>query len=240
MATAEELVSQAKAATTEAELADIEAQAEGRVTVLNAVNARRSELSSGSQPVTESTSSEQPITPETTSGNAPSGGSATEMEEVESSTTPAAEMPDALGELPEPEVNRTQAIIDAEKEPETGIGGQALPVVGEVAGGNIEKLLKAPAAEGLAQRPLVKEQAALMSPIGQKVAGMLARPVTEWGVIGPGDRIKGHMILLDLNSGQKVRAMDGHIVNAGELYMNLRNAPEALSTGDTIDRVLGG
>ena len=48
------------------------------------------------------------------------------------------------------------------------------------------------------------------------------------------------MLLLDLNTGEKVRAMDGHRVNAGELYINLRNVPEALSQGDTVARVLGG
>lgn len=227
MATAEELISQAEAATSEAELADIEAQAEGRVTVTNAVNARRSELS-GSQPVSE-TAPTQPTT------QAP-----TELEEVESSTTPAEQMPDALGEMPETLPDPTQTDIEElQKQAETGAGGLALPSVGEVGGGNITKLLKAPPTTTLAQRPLVKEQAALASPIGKQIAGMLARPVTEWGVLGPGDRVKGHMLLLDLNSGQKVRAQDGHIVNEGELFMNLRNAPEALSSGDTIDRILG-
>jgi hypothetical protein len=32
--------------------------------------------------------------------------------------------------------------------------------------------------------------------------------------------------------------MDGHVVNDGELYLNLRNLPESLSTGNTIDQLL--
>lgn len=224
MASAEELIAQAKAARSEAELADIEAQAEGRVTVENAVDARRAELQAqGSQTVSETSTT-----------------NATEVETVESA--PAHEvLPDALGNMPEEQPDPTTT--DAEElqaSQETGVGGLALPRTGEVGGGNIKKLLAAPPVSNPLATPLAKEQAALKSPIGQKIAGMLARPVTEWGVLGPGDIVKGQMLLLDLNSGEKVRGQDGHRINKDELYMNLRNAPEALSTGDTIDRVLGG
>jgi hypothetical protein len=228
MATAEELIAQAKSAHSEAELADIEAQADDRVTVQHAVDARRDELKAqGSQTVSESTTKD-----------APASGSA-ELETVESA--PAHEvLPDALGNMPEEQPDPTTT--DAEElqaDQEVGVGGLALPRSGEIGGGNIKKLLAAPPVTNPLATPLAKEQAALKSPIGQKIAGMLARPVTEWGVIGPGDIVKGQMLLLDLNSGEKVRGQDGHRVNAGELYMNLRNAPEALATGDTIERVLG-
>jgi hypothetical protein len=135
-------------------------------------------------------------------------------------------LPDALGNMPEdlPDPTTTDA-EELQAEQETGVGGLALPATGEVGGGNIKKLLAAPPSSLQSLTPMAKEQAALASPIGKQIAGMLARPVTEWGVIGPGDLVKGHMLLLDLNSGEKVRGMDGHRVNAGELYMNLRNAP---------------
>src|SRR5678816_1988278 len=137
------------------------------------------------------------------------------------SADPNEVIPDALGNEPE-------RVADADEQPaETGAGGLALPATGEVAGGNIKKVLEPPPSADLVQRPLVKEQAAMVTKVGQQIAGLIARPVTEWGVIGPGETIRGHMLLLDLNSGEKVRAMDGHRVNAGELYMNLRNVPEA-------------
>lgn len=50
MATAEELISQAKTAKTAAELDAIAEQAEGRVTVTEAIDARRTELAGNSQP----------------------------------------------------------------------------------------------------------------------------------------------------------------------------------------------
>lgn len=52
MATADELISQAKMAKTTAELDTITAQAEGRVTVTEAVDARRAELAGNNQPPT--------------------------------------------------------------------------------------------------------------------------------------------------------------------------------------------
>jgi hypothetical protein len=120
-----------------------------------------------------------------------------------------------------------------------GAFGQALPPGGEVAGGNIAKVLDPPpGAGGSMNAALTRERAALLSPVGRKLAPYIQRPPAEWGIIGPGDQIRGHMLLLNLNSGEKHRAMDGHVVNDGELYLNLRNLPESLSTGNTIDQLL--
>lgn len=159
-------------------------------------------------------------------------------------------VPDAMGNdptqpAPPSDSGATVKVIDGQEALSTtstdvGPHGTALPAVGEVAGGNIVKTLAPPPPADSITRPMVKEQAAMRTKIGQQIAGLIARPITEWGVIGPGDTVRGHMLLLDLNTGEKVRAMDGHRVNAGELYMNLRNVPEALATGDTIARVLEG
>src|SRR4030095_4652806 len=235
MATAQELISQAQSATTSAQLDDIEAQAEGRVTVLGAVDQRRAELEE--QPVSESSTTQQ-------SSGGTSGG--TDVEIVDSAGANEV-LPDALGNMPEeqPTTNtllsgEQKSIVEIQAEAqETGIGGMALPSTGEIAGGNISKLLAPPPPAPTVSQKMANEQAAMKSDIGKQIAGLIARPVTEWGVLGPGDIVKGHMLLLDLNSGDKVRAMDGHRINAGELYMNLRNVPEALSAGDTIEKVLG-
>ena len=121
---------------------------------------------------------------------------------------------------------------------ELGAYGQQTPGVGEVAGGNMAKVLDPPPDLSKANVPLVKERAALLSPIGQKLSGFINRPPNEWGLLGSGDTVKGQMFLLDLNTGEKVRAMDGHKINEGQLFANLRNFPEALSTGDTIEQLL--
>ncbi len=117
--------------------------------------------------------------------------------------------------------------------------GQALPDAGTIAGGAIEKVLDAPVDQSKRAVPWVKERAAILSPVGQKLAGLINRPVSEWGLLGPGDVVKGHMTLLDLNSGEKTEALDGHRIGEGQLYMNLINAPQALSAGDTIKQILG-
>jgi hypothetical protein len=144
-----------------------------------------------------------------------------------------------LKRFPAPRPEDAEITAAATPDAESGAFGVSLPATGEVAGGNIRAVLEAPPDAAMVNRPMVKEQAAMASRVGRQIAGLVARPVTEWGVIGPGDTIRGHMLLLDMNTGEKVRAMDGHRVNKGELYMNLRNVPEALSTGDTIARVLG-
>lgn len=122
---------------------------------------------------------------------------------------------------------------------ELGPYGAAVPGVGEVGGGNLAKVLDPPPDLSKRNVPMVKERAAMLSPVGQKLAGFVNRPPTEWGLLGPGDTIRGHMFLLDLNTGEKVRAMDGHKINEGQLFANLRNFPEALASGDTIEQLLG-
>jgi hypothetical protein len=109
----------------------------------------------------------------------------------------------------------------------------------EIAGGNVARELTAPQDDAASREPLTRERRALQSRVGQKLAGFIGRPVSEWGLIGEGDTIKGHMLLLDLDTGDKVRAYDSHIVGKGKLYLNLRNVPQALADGDTIDQVLG-
>ena len=61
---------------------------------------------------------------------------------------------------------------------EAGAYGIALPAQGEIAGGNIEKVLEAPPALESVQKPLANAQAAMKSKIGQQIAGLIARPVT--------------------------------------------------------------
>jgi len=138
-------------------------------------------------------------------------------------------------------------VIDGKEAAATAPGGDAgahgmshATPEGEVAGGNIKSVLEPPSIAESVRAPLSKDRAALLSPIGRKIAGMVGRPVSEWGLLGEGDVVHGHMLLLDLQSGEKVRGLDGHKIGEGRLYANLRNLPEGLTTGDTIEQVLGG
>jgi hypothetical protein len=168
-------------------------------------------------------------------------------------------MKDAMGN--EPEIARGSALADKTQvkqvgedkdgnpitgaftdpsQVESGPYGMALPGQGEIAGGNIKKVLEAPPSSEYLSRPLTKEQAAMLTQVYQKLAGLVNRPPSEWGLLGPGDTVKGSMKLLDLRTGEKVDGMDGHRVNEGQLYANLRNFPESLSQGDMIEKILGG
>ena len=134
-----------------------------------------------------------------------------------------------------------QASSGADPRVETGPGGMALPTTGELAGGNIKRTLDPPSLTNESTGASVAlQQAAFRSRVAQRIAPYVGRPINEWGLIGEGETIKGHMILLDLNTGEKVRAMGGHKTAPGSLYANLRNFPVALAEGDTIEKILAG
>lgn len=160
--------------------------------------------------------------------------SATALATVDSPATPASQAPADQTNI---------VVIDGHEAASTpngaqGAFGQALPPGGEIAGGNIAKVLDPPPDTSTLNAPLTKERAALLSPIGRKLAAFIGRPPEMWGLLTAGDTVRGHMLLLDLNSGEKVRGMDGHRINEGQLFANLRNLPESLSAGDTIDKLL--
>src|SRR5438105_2104314 len=71
---------------------------------------------------------------------------------------------------------RTGLAITAAATPdaEPGAYGMALPAQGEFMGVNIKVTLEPPPANTLAQHPLTKEQAAMRSPVYQKLAGFVA------------------------------------------------------------------
>jgi hypothetical protein len=129
----------------------------------------------------------------------------------------------------------------AATDPGDGPHGMNHPTIaGEVGGGNIKAVLAPPTTPEVIHNPLTKEREALLSPVGLKLAGVVGRPISEWGLLGEGDVVKGHMLLLDLHTGEKVRGQDQHKIGEGKLYANLRNFPEGLTTGDTIEKILGG
>jgi hypothetical protein len=256
MATVPELEAQLRDAKTEEDIAAVEAQAEGRVGVISAVEAARARLQAERDAPSQGQASggnasaqiAEGLQGRHVGGGKPSQGGVKAPTAIRSAEEHE-RIPDALGNEPQRrdplpmdrtavvEIDGHEAAVPSE-DSEVGPHGLALPQAGEIGGGNIAKLLEAPPSTETLQNPLSKEQAAMTKPVYQKIAALSGRPPTEMGIIGPGETIRGHMLLLDLNTGEKVRAMDGHRVNRGELFMNLRNVPESLATGDVISRVL--
>ena len=108
--------------------------------------------------------------------------------------------------------------------------------------GNVKRVLEAPPAEtsrtyGTAHTVLVR---AASTRVAQLLASLVQRPLTEWGLLVEGDEVKGHMDLLDLNTGEKVQALPGHRIGKDGLFANLKNFPQFLGEGDTIERILAG
>lgn len=56
------------------------------------------------------------------------------------------------------------------------------------------------------------------------VAG-IARPVAEWGLLGQGAEIAGHMGLVDVESLARVRAFPGAVIAEDRVFANARNIP---------------
>lgn len=122
----------------------------------------------------------------------------------------------------------------------TGAAGQALTGAGEMGGGNIaQTLAPRPPANPAVQTQQRLERAA-SSQVVQRFGGLVNRPLLEWGLVGQNDVVPGHMILVDLDSGAKVRVMPGTRIEEDRLFANSRNLPEWLINGDALDRIAGG
>lgn len=238
----------------EAELQRIEAAEKAggnRVGVSDAIAARRAQLATPNQGTasTSTVTSRPPTQPDVAQRqdqqNDPNRVPSHVGDVPPSELAKLADLPTDVADPTVSPADPTQVVViggheAAKTDPkDVGAFGMQLPPGGEVGGGNIAKTLDPPRDPSTANQPLTKERAALLSPVGRELAGFIGRPPAEWGLIGPGDVMRGHMLLLDLTTGEKVRGMDGHRVGPGKLYANLRNFPESLSTGDTIDQLLG-
>jgi hypothetical protein len=122
----------------------------------------------------------------------------------------------------------------------TGAAGQSLGPTGEMGGGFIaETLAPRPAQSTQAQAQTRLERAAA-SQVVQKVGHLVQRPLLDWGLVGQGDVVAGHMILIDLESGEKVRVLPNTRIEDDRILANSRNLPEFLINGDGLQRIMGG
>jgi hypothetical protein len=113
----------------------------------------------------------------------------------------------------------------------------------EIAGGAIREVLEPEPDPQTPRRDLAAlAMRAAGSAVSQKAGGAIGRPVSDWGLLTKGDRISATMILVDLDTGQKVEIMGGNVTELKDdrLFANARNFPQALVEGDTLERLVSG
>src|SRR5205807_5193174 len=84
----------------------------------------------------------------------------------------------------------------------TGAAGQMLTGAGEMGGGNIAQTLAPRPATNTAILTQQRLERAATSQVVQRFGSLVNRPLLEWGLVGQGDVVAGHMILVDLDNGQ--------------------------------------
>ncbi|MPZ68605.1 MAG: hypothetical protein GEU71_03655 [Actinobacteria bacterium] len=129
----------------------------------------------------------------------------------------------------QPAAAKTEDLDDARR----GAGGITL-ATREIGGGAIAEEHRAPEPEAEADPRVVameRQRRAAASKVAREFGAVIGRPVTDWGLMGKGDRVRGHMILVDLESGKKERFLPGSRIEEDRLYANTRNFPVALVTG---------
>jgi hypothetical protein len=75
-----------------------------------------------------------------------------------------------------------------------------------------------------ARAPLGLEQRALRGQLMQHFP-LIERPVSEWGLVGQGDVVAGHMDLVDVETLERVRAFPGATILEDRVFANVRNLP---------------
>jgi hypothetical protein len=74
----------------------------------------------------------------------------------------------------------------------------------------------------------------------RKLAGVVGRPLEEWGLVSGGDRLVGHFILVDLDTLDKVEVgPDEWTIPADEqkVYANAQQLPKLLVAGDGLKKL---
>jgi hypothetical protein len=124
-----------------------------------------------------------------------------------------------------------------------GALGMQLPQMGEIGGGAVTAEIPPEDTPGTDPNHIFNlQRLAGGSQFAQQV-GLWGRPVDEWGLVGKcddpdckGDVWRGHGLLLDINSLEKVRAHDGARLDEG-VFVNVRNFAHGVMAGDVKDNL---
>jgi len=114
----------------------------------------------------------------------------------------------------------------------------------DVVGGNIAETVNQPL--DAAQRDRTRA-ARLMMRAAKAVGGwpaglsaMIGRPADEWGLVGQGDTVTGHFVLIDLDSLEKVEVTERWQIDQDRVFANAQQWPKALVHGETLAEIAGG
>lgn len=137
-----------------------------------------------------------------------------------------ADQPEKPPEPPKPgEVVRTEGGISADK---------------DILGGGIKETLNIPVTAATKDR--TREQRITLraaKAAGTKaLAGVVGRPLDEWGLVGEGDEVVGHFILVDLDTLDKIEVIDRYKIEGDHIYANGQQLPKALMNGEALKELL--
>lgn len=133
-----------------------------------------------------------------------------------------------------------RAVATAEPEPGDVVkrkGG--LTAEEDVVGGNVAESFSTPvtgAARDTNRARRLMLRAAKARGV-QRVGALVGRPLDEWGLVGEGDRVLGHYMLIDLDTLKKVEVIDEWVVEGDRIFANAQQWPKALVHGDTLEKL---
>jgi hypothetical protein len=70
--------------------------------------------------------------------------------------------------------------------------------------------------------------------------GSLVGSADSWGLVGLGDTIDGHFVLIDLDTLEKVVVVEHWVIDEDRVFANAQNWPKALVQGDTLQKAARG
>jgi hypothetical protein len=151
----------------------------------------------------------------------PKAGHATATAERRSST------PDEQTEIPTPpkpgEVVRNDGGIDTK----------------DILGGGIKETVNVPvtaaAKDKTRQQKLIIRAAKAAGT--KRLAGVVGRPLDEWGLVGEGDKVVGHFILVDLDTLDKIEIIDEYTIEGDHVYANAQQLPKLLVQGEGLKQL---
>jgi hypothetical protein len=138
---------------------------------------------------------------------------------------PIADQAPVAPEPPKPgEVVRTDGGIDARS---------------DILGGEIKETVNIPVTAPTKDRTRMQRLLirAARAPGTAKLSVVSGRPLDTWGIVGEGDEVVGHFILVDLDTLDKIEVIDRYKVEGDHVYANAQNLPKALVAGDGLKQL---
>lgn len=111
----------------------------------------------------------------------------------------------------------------------------------DVVGGGIKETVNIPVTA--APRDRTRQQKLLIQAANakgtRKLAGIVGRPLEEWGLVGAGDRVIGHFVLVDLETLDKIEVTDEWRIPDDDkrVFANAQQLPKLLVQGEGLKQL---